>query len=253
MRKFKYPAFGLFLLTVWVFPGQSGDAFQFSQTEEILTFLENAAAVSVQPDENAGRTEPWMVMLDDGKVRHKAIFKHIDRTRPYPLADSYKYELCAYKLHRMLGLDFIPPVTARTINDRQGALQLFMEDCMPLEEAKRKEDVKIDLPSIQDKMREICVFDALTYCGCGQTEDVLYQISSGQICRVDYSQAFAPMRELPPECSIQGCSQEFLDNLKELDEDIIRKELSPYLNEEEISALLMRMHLIIEKLENKSE
>ncbi len=253
MRKLKYSALGLFLLTIWVFPGHGDMEFQFSKTEEILTFLENAAAVSVQPDENAGRTEPWMVMLDDGEVQHKAIFKHIDRTRPYPLADSFKYELCAYKLHRMLGLNFIPPVIARTINDRQGALQLYVEDCIPLEEAKRKEGVEIDPQSIQDKMREISVFDALTYCGCGQTEDVLYQISSGHICRVDYSQAFAPMRELPPECSIQGCSQEFLDRMKDLDEGVMRKELSAYLNEEEISALQMRMHLIIEKLENKTK
>jgi hypothetical protein len=248
MKIIKYPALSLILLAASVIFGNAGTEFQFSRVEDILMFLENARIISVQPDENAGRTEPWMVVLGDGKTQHKAIFKHIDRTRPHPLPDSYQYELSAYKLHRMLGLNFIPPTVPRTLNGHPGALQLWVEDCVPLEEAIKDEGIKIDLPSIKDCLQDIFIFDALTFCGCRQTGDVLYQRSSGHLCRVDYSEAFVPKRELPSECEIQGCSQVFLEKLKSVEDEVIRRELKSYLNEEEIKTLLLRRHLILEKI-----
>lgn len=249
MKIFKYPVIIFSMAVMVLLSSYAGNKFQFTDIENILVFLENAQAVSIQPDENAGRTEPWMVMLDDGEIRHKAIFKHIDRPRPYPLADSFKYELSAYKLHRRLGLNFIPPTVARKLNDRPGALQLYVENCVPLETAREDAKVKINPESVQSELRDIIVFDALTYCGCEESSDVLYQLSSGHICRVDYSQAFAPRRELPEECHIQGVSQGFLDELKSLKDEEVRSWLDSYLNEEEIDALLFRRHLILEKLQ----
>lgn len=248
MKIMKYISLGLVLSAACFLFGNTGTEFQFSGVEDVLVFLKNAEVVSIQPDENAGRTEPWMVILNDDKMQRKAIFKHIDRTRPFPLADSFKYELSAYKLHRMLGLNFIPPTVARTIDGRPGALQLFIEDCMPLEEARQDESVNLDLELIRSRMQDIDVFDALTYCGCKQTGDVLYQLYSGHICRVDYSEAFAPIRNLPPDCRIQGCSQDFLEQLRSVDGEAVRRELDRYLNKEEINALLLRRQLIIEQL-----
>lgn len=248
MKIIKSSSWMWIVFVFFIFSGNARTENQLTCTEDALIFLANAPVVSVHPDEDAGRTEPWMVILDDGNIRHKAIFKHIDRPRPHPLPDSYRYELSAYRLHRLLGLDFIPPTTVRTLENRTGSLQLYMEDCVPLEEAGKDESVKISMKEIEERIQDIVVFDALTYCGCRHSKDILYQLSSGNIYRVDYSEAFEPRRSLPSECSIKGCSQALWEKLESISDYEIRRVMEACLNEQEIDALLMRRRLIQEKI-----
>src|SRR5512138_2581290 len=73
-----------------------------SPTVELEKFLREAAVVDVKKDVSAGRSRPWVVTLARGPVRHRALFKHFDYRRPQPGPHSYKYELAAYTLARLL-------------------------------------------------------------------------------------------------------------------------------------------------------
>ena len=87
------------------------------------------------------------VSLTDGSRTFRAIFKH-EETR-YPefrfsdgrevehARDSYRHEIAAYELDRMLGLDIVPPCVGRKIGSKMGALCFWVEGSMT--EAERRE------------------------------------------------------------------------------------------------------------------
>src|SRR5665647_2309091 len=51
-----------------------------------------------------GRTDAWKLSLQSEETVLPALFRYIDRRRPDPLADSYRYDLAAYALSKYLGL-----------------------------------------------------------------------------------------------------------------------------------------------------
>ena len=88
-------------------------------------------------------TKPYKLTLEkDGVVRF-GLWKNIDG-RPGGYIDSWKYEIAAYKMDRILGLDMVPPTIERRFKEERGSLQLWVDSQMSL---KKKEDDKIKTPS----------------------------------------------------------------------------------------------------------
>lgn len=214
------------------------------------SYLNSAEIVTAIPDENLGRTEPWRVKLDDGINQRRAIFKHVSRCRPHLLPDCYKYEIAAYELSKLLKLHIVPPTVSREIRGIPGSLQMFLEGCMNLQEIQRK-NLELPYPAKFEKfILDINVFENLTYCPC-EEEDIWVHLEDGKVCRVDFSEAFAPHHKLIPECKVFQSSQELFQNLKNLSEAEIKANLVNYLNEQELEALIIRKNLIVEALENE--
>jgi hypothetical protein len=217
--------------------------------DEVEQYLRTANIVSVIPDENLGRTVPWRIDLDDGKTKRKGFFKHIDRCRPDLLPDCYKYELAAYELSKLLDLKVVPPTVFREVEGISGSLQMMVEGCQNFSAIQRKNLKLPDPDKFKKTMLDIVVFENLTYCVCND-KDILVHMDNGHVCRVDFSEAFVPVHELLPGCKIKQCSDGLAHNLKKLNEDQISAVLTPYLNEQEIEAVVIRKNLIIKELEN---
>lgn len=212
-------------------------------------YLHTANIVSIEKNTNeSGRTDWWRITLNDGKNEKKAVFKWINRSRPTLLPDSYHYEIAAYELNKLLLLDIIPPVVEREIEGAKGSLQPYIEGCFPLSQLKRK-GIEPPIPKdFQDALQELAVFENLTYCERNDPGDILIQEKEWKIYRVDFSEAFAPEKSLPgPEFT--RCSSQLYQRLQKLDIDEVKSKLSPYLNDEEIEALMERKNIILKKLE----
>jgi len=216
--------------------------------EEMEYFLYSAAVVNVSKGSVPGRTAAWRIELDDGEIQGRAMFKVVDVTRPTPLPDSYKYELAAYALDKLLGFQKIPPMIKREIDGTLGSLQIRIENCFSL--ADKNEKVPPDPQAFSDTLEEINVFENLIYNERTDLDDILIHQETWDIFRVDFSEAFEPTPALIPNQKIKRCSKELFRNLKELSDNVIRARLEEYLSEEEISALLRRKALIIETIEN---
>ncbi len=199
-------------------------------------------------NEVGGRTAPWIVTLDDGEKRQRAIFKHVDSRRPQPTPDSYKYELAAYELAKLLGTGIVPPVVEREVGGRKGSLQVFLENCLKEKDRQRRKIEPPDPKSLADALEEVRVFENLVYDVCLDADDIWIHKDNWTVCRVDFSEAFFPSDELLQDCAITRCSKRFYQGLLELEDKTIASSLAPYLNREEIKALLQRKNLIIEKI-----
>ena len=219
---------------------------------EIEKYLTLAPAVSVIQG-GAGRTEPWKVRLELDGVKRWAQFKYMDRPRPSPIPDCYKYELAAYKLSGYLDLGFVPPVVERTINKYPGALQIFVENAFR-ETDRKNQNIKLRDPEAYNRaLADLRVFINLVADTCENDRDILIQRDTERVFRVDFSEAFAPRNDAVPGCQILRCSHGIYNKLLNWDESHVKTLLAPYLAEEEIRALHARLGAIIWMIKKQIE
>ncbi len=216
--------------------------------EDLEYYLSRAAVVDVNRRAVPGRTAPWRIKLDYRGVERRAMFKVIDAPRPESLPESYKYELSAYALDKLLDLNRIPPTVEREIEGTRGSLQMLVENCMGMDEQQIKNIAPPDSQAFANALDEINVFENLCYSKRQELEDILIHKQSWKIFRVDFSQAFDPAPDLIPEQEIRRCSKKLFQNLQNLSDEVIKARLKNYLNDEEIAALISRKTRIIEML-----
>lgn len=217
------------------------------QQKEIENYLKTTKIISIKKNDLAGRTAPWEVSLYDGKIARRAMFKHLDRHRPSLLADSYKYEIAAFELDKLLDLNIVPPVVEREIEGINGSLQIFLENCIPESERKIRKIDPPDQKRFNDTLEVINVFENLAQEEeCFDQDDILIHVKNWKVYRVDFSMAFSPISDLISGCKITRCSEKLYKNLLNLNHETVEVTLNPYLNEDEIQALLKRKDIIIE-------
>lgn len=218
--------------------------------EEMEKYLRTAKVMYVDKEGLYGRTAPWTIGLDDGTTERRGVFKYINRHRPHMLPDSYKYDIAAYELNKLLGLTIVPPIIEREIEGTTGSLQLFLIDCIKELERKRKNIEPPDPEGFQNALDEIKVFENIVRNeDCLNPDDVFIHKDDWKVCRVDYSTAFPPVVEFVPDCSISRCPRTLYQNLLELDDQLITEKLQPYLNDQEIDALIKRKGLVVETIQ----
>ena len=131
-----FVALFVFALVAPVAAGQTGgaagptdyaEADLWPDREELEYFLRKAK-ITERKKLGKGVTNPEKVTLElDGVVRH-AIFKKVDKKH-----DSWRYEVAAYELDKLLGLGMVPPTVKRGIRGRKGCLQLWVTGAVMFE------------------------------------------------------------------------------------------------------------------------
>jgi hypothetical protein len=155
-RRSGRPALALVIALVSVplaaLPSRAQDDPPWPDREEIETFLRKAK-ITEREEVGTGVTKPERVTLErDGVVRH-ACFKKIDAKQH----DSWRAEIAAYELDKLLGLGMVPPTVERTIGGRKGSLQLWVG-------GTTMEAYEGDLPDIEgwrDQVSLMWLFDDL--------------------------------------------------------------------------------------------
>ena len=219
--------------------------------KELENYLRTAKVVSKR--RTGGRGENWRLSLDDGKIARDGFFKLINRSRPTLIPDSYKYGIAAYELDKLLDLNLVPTVVEREIEGKKGSLQRYIIGALLESERRIKNIEPPDPERFKNTLEDLSVFENLTYspsfCGERELNDILIEDKKDwKIWRVDFSEAFPPSPELIPGCEITRCSKKLYQHLIKLEDKVIKANLKHYLNDEEMSMLLKRKKLIIEKI-----
>jgi hypothetical protein len=119
MRGFRFVWLYPLLLSVSVGEAASAQS-QWANPEEIEHFLREAR-ITDRKKIGEGITNPEKVTLElDGVVRY-AVYKKVDKDH-----DSWRNEVAAYELDKLLGLGMVPPTVPRSIHGRKGCLQLWV-------------------------------------------------------------------------------------------------------------------------------
>ena len=216
--------------------------------KEMETFLRTAKVAGRGPGPG-GRTDAWKLSLESSNVVLTALFKYVDRRRPQPLADSYRYDLAAYALSKYIDVDFVPPVVERTVEGVPGAVQVFVANTVSEAERKETKAEPPDPDAFEKAMADLLVFQNLAYDDCHNDRDTLIGKDDGKVHRVDFSEAFAPEKDLPPGCSILRCSRLLYKKLQAWDDKTATWYLGRFLDPQETAALNARRRQVVRAIE----
>src|SRR6476661_8178808 len=221
--------------------------------EQIRQFLLTAKVVKSEHTKK-GITEPWRLTLTDGTVTHDASFQAIDEhTARKQLAkgtelgfvDSYKYNIAAYQLAELLGLDEMLPVyVERKWKGDTGSLSWWLPVKMDeMERVKKKIPVK-DVDGWNKQMYRIQVFDELVY----DTDPNLTKVLIGEdwkLWRIDFTRAFRISQELRNPKGLVRCDRQLFDKLRTLDANEVAARTTYYLTKTEVKAVMARRDKIV--------
>jgi hypothetical protein len=223
--------------------------------DQIRQFLLTAKVVNGQRSKK-GVTATWRLTLTDGAVTHDASFQDVDEHKStmqfvsgneLGFVDSYKYNIAAYQLAELLGLDDMLPVyVERKWHGNVGSLSWWLPVKMDEEERYKQKLAAPDPDAWNNQMYKVRVFDQLV----DDTDANLTNVLIGQdwkVWRIDFTRAFRPSNELKdPRQNLVRCDRQLLEKLKTLNANELAERTKGYLTKDEVKAVMARRDKIVE-------
>ena len=207
-----------------------------------------------------GVTGTVKATLTDGTLTHDASIQVIDEFKsrfetPFGsemnFKDSWKFNVAAYKLDRLLGLNMVPVTVERLFHNSGGSFTWWVDDVLMDEGDRRKKKIRApDLDNWNRQKHSVHVFDQLIFNTDRNLGNLLID-KNWQIWMIDHSRCFRTLTSLREPKYLEQCDRQLIEKLRGLTHDILRKELGRYLTAQEISGLLGRRDRILEIFEAK--
>lgn len=236
--------------------GPDGGELPFSSDAEALDFLKTADVVSKKPLDG-GSSQTLKVLLEKDGVRVHAAFRTVElRKQRVTLGrevfldfhDSFRYEVAAYELARLLGLDQIPPVVERQIEGERGSLQLWVEGATTESERHREKAQPPDRMAWYRQLQVMRIFDRLIYNYDRNRGNILIG-DDWKLWMIDHTRSFRISADVPEIRTVTHCEKDLWRRLREVGEDELEERLSAYMSRKQVRALVKRRDKIVEYVE----
>jgi hypothetical protein len=207
-----------------------------------------------------GVTEPHRVTLEDSSRTARAIWKTISEFSPKKefhdglppeigFRDSYKSEVAAYELDKLLGFGFVPPTVMRRVRRTKGSIQLWIEDCMT-EGDRRQQGLKPpDASEWAKQMYDARLFHQLIHDSDYRNASNLLVDKNFRLWVVDHSRAFRTQARLLNQDYLRRFSRQHLERLRQLTPELLEDKLGEWLTSRQRKGLLARRDLILQLAE----
>jgi len=235
---------------------------QRAQWEE---FLQTAEIVKFEPIPT-GVTKPWKLFLKKDGIEKKAAWKNVDLNLGGGARDCWKYEIAAYRLDKLVGLNMVAPYVEREFQGKKGALSLWVDSKHLLE--IMEQGIKIP-ETAQKQVDDMKYVTRLWYCLIANddpTQENLKYTEDWRTILIDHSRAFRSDKKYTERLvlGINGIKRTqadgkpylirrvpriLLDKIKALDLASIKQAVGPYLTDKEIESIIARTKLIQAEIE----
>ncbi|MEX2262816.1 MAG: hypothetical protein WD696_12750 [Bryobacteraceae bacterium] len=228
--------------------------------ERMEEFLKNAKIVS-RRGISIGVTNSLRAKLSDGSVDHDAHIQSIDmaksqyqtdRGTELNFRDSWKFNIAAYRIDKLLELNMIPvSIERRVPGIGQAAVTWWVDDVLMDEVTRYKK--KIEPPEIENWNRQMYVvriFDQLIY-NVDRNLQNLVITKDWHVWMIDHTRAFRLFTALKEPQALVRCDRKLLDSLRRLDSQALRSEVRDYLTKPEIDGVLARRDRIVKFFEDQ--
>lgn len=247
-------------------PGQTAaaaaSAVATPVTESVLApgeqeqFLRDARVVKVRGVKK-GITGTQVATLSNGGVTHDASVQAIDESaQVYQTAsrlelnfrDYWGYNVAAYRLARMLGLDNVPVSVKRPYRGSQSAFTWWVDDVvMDEQERVKRKRVPPNPLYWNSQIHVMRIFDELI-ANTDRNQGNMLLDRRWKLWLIDHSRAFRTNEELRTEARLLHCERTMFARMQALTEASLKEEVGDYLTDLEIESLLKRRDRIVARI-----
>jgi hypothetical protein len=254
-------SFILFLFVVSVFAQETAEKQDLAllyPTPEAKEKVLREAKIIKSKKLGTGITNPLKLTLLDGETELKAVFKNVDVRKTgltklktgteMDFKDSWQFDVAAYELDKLLGLNMVPVTVARKYNGEMGMVQWWVPDAMTEGDRKEKGLNPPDPDSWNQYLYKVRVFDNLVY-NIDRNLGNLLITPDWKVWMIDHSRCFKNNDTLKAKTDIARFSLSFLDALRKLDETKVMDRCGKYLTTYEIKSMMKRRDAIVQLYE----
>jgi hypothetical protein len=226
--------------------------------DEIKQFLQTAAIIKSKQSDK-GVTHPWKLTLSNGTITHDASFQSVDEHEfrkdlgrgklEVNFVDSYKYNIAAYRLAELLGVeDMLPVYVERKWEGKNGSISWWLPVKMDGADRSLKKIEAPDGDKWNRQMYRIRVFDNLVYDSDPNLTNVLIG-EDWTVWRVDFSRAFRTSKDLRDPKDLVKCDRRLMEKLRTLRENEVTEKTKGYLTKDEVSGVMARRDKIVARFQ----
>ena len=207
-----------------------------------------------------GVTNSVKASMDDGTLQHDAHVQTIDEFKArfdstqgveMNFRDSYKYNVAAYRIAKLMNLDMVPPSVERKVGGKSAAITWWVDDVMMTElDRYKSKQQPLDQNTWNEQMATVHVFDQLIL-NVDRNLGNLVITKDWNIWMIDHTRAFRLHKKCPKLAGLKQIDQNVLDNLKKLNKAELKTEVGQYLTNSEIDSLLARRDAIVTHFEGR--
>lgn len=226
-----------------------------------VKYLEEAEVVSSEQLRGRGAvTEPYVLTLEKDGVTRRALWKNPEG-RMGGAIEGWKWEIAAYRIDQLLGLNMVPPTIEKRFRGNRGSCQLWIDTKMSL---KDKFEKKIRTPSIKIFYWNRAIYLQRLFDNLIANEDRHQQniriTEDWRMILIDHSRSFRTSKKFIKELinkpegrdskPMKSLPRDIYEKVKSLDFESIRAAVGDYLTDDEINAVLARRDLIVKVIED---
>jgi hypothetical protein len=225
-----------------------------AQQEE---FLKTARVVRTR-GASKGVTNTLRATLSDGTLTHDASIQTVDEemrefrgTRGTELnfKDSWRFNVAAYRIDRLLEIGMIPPSVERRYNGKLGAFTWWVDDVLMDEAERYKTKAPAPDPDAWNRqMWTVRLFDQLIANVDRNLGNLLID-KSWTIWMIDHSRSFRLNDKIRAPENLSRCDRQLFERLKALDLKALQSVARDYLTPGEMRAMLARRDDIVARIE----
>jgi len=200
---------------------------------QIEAHLKSAQAVRLE-DIGTGVTKPRRAYLKPADPVGSLVWKVLPPGRPAGYWESYKSEIAAYELDKLVHLRMIPPAVERQINGEVGAAVMWVDGPRSVKQMGGRVPSG---PAWGKALRKMLLFDNLIGNPDRNAGNILVG-PPGELILIDHSRAFVTSRDLPNK--VERVDAELWEAVIALTRDDLARVLRPWLDDSAIDAILTR-------------
>ena len=234
--------------------------FSTYSDEEKEKFLKQATILAVK-EIGHGVTKPLQVEMALGETKHSAQIQSINKDlpdffgedgKPVPMKDSWRFNVAAYKIDRLLVLKMGTVVVSRPFKGKPAAFSWWVDDVLFEEVERIKRELTSPDPEGFERQRALCrVFDELVM-NIDRNNANLLITKSWKIVLIDHSRCFTPYHGIRNKENLTRCSRDLLAKMKSLTGAAVTQAAGRHLTAVEVQALMSRRDRIVEFFEKRA-
>jgi hypothetical protein len=226
---------------------------------EMEKFLLDGRIVK-KKESSKGVTQAYRVTLSNGVVTHDAQVQNVDIAKAFfdvgpkhtevNFKDSFRYNVAAYRLAMLLGLDNVPMSVERKVDGKPAAVTWWLDGVMDEGDRQKKKISHSNSLRASDYYGVMFVFDELIQNRDRNAGNIVWSPDS-KMWLIDHTRAFRLGKDFLNPANLTRVERTLFGKLRTLDQQAFTESIGKTLTKDEIEALFVRRDKLVELFEQK--